>query len=136
FRENAFQLQAADLEYFLADLEEVLRGGLQEDWASRTDWKQDTEGFVLSRLVTERMKQTNYVHPGRLVALRKSLDDYLRFQRQCALWAVEVEQADYPMSSVWWRGIVWLETLLGFPIALYGLMNHLAIGLVLFLAGS
>jgi hypothetical protein len=136
FRENAFQLQSVDLEHFLADLEKVMRSGLQEDWASRQDWKQDTEGFVLSRLVTERMKQTNYVHPGRLAALRKSLDDYLRFQRQCALWALEVEQAEYPMQSVWWRTMVGLETVLGLPIALYGLLNHLAIVLVLFLAGS
>jgi hypothetical protein len=136
FRENAFQLRPADLEYFLADLEEVLRTGLQEDWASRPDWKQDVEGFVLSRLVREWVEQTNYLNPSRLVTLRKSLDDYRRLQKQWALRDLEVEQTDSRLHSGRWRIIVWLEMLLGLPIALYGLLNHWVIGLVLFLAGS
>ena len=136
FRENAFQLRPADLEYFLADLEGVLRTDLQEDWESRPDWKQDPEGFVLSRLVTEWVKQTNYLNPGRLVTLRKSLDDYRRLQKQCALRELEVEGADSVLRSGWRRTLIWFETLLGLPIALYGLLNHLVIGLVLFLAGS
>jgi len=140
FQENAFQLRPADLEYFFADLEEVMRTGLQEDWASRPDCKQDAEGFVLSRLVTEWAKQTNYLNPVRLVTLRKSLDDYRRLQRQCALRELEVEEADSRLGSGWRRTIVWFETLLGLPIALYGLLNHLVICLViclaLFLAGS
>ncbi|MGO8788250.1 MAG: hypothetical protein ACLQVL_12830 [Terriglobia bacterium] len=136
FRENAFQLRPADLEYFFADLEEVLQTGLQEDWASHSDWKQDTEGFVLSRLVTEWVKQTNYLRPGRLVTLRTSLEEYRRLQRQCALRELEVDHAGSPLHSGWRRSIVWIETLLGLPVALYGLLNHLAIGLVLFLAGS
>ena len=101
FQENAFQLRPTDLEYFLADLEEVLRTDLQEDWASRPDWKQDVEGFVLSRLVMHWVKQTNYLNPGRLVILRKSLDDYRRLQRQCALREMEVEQADSLRHSGW-----------------------------------
>jgi hypothetical protein len=136
FRENVFQFRPADLEYFLADLEEVLRTGLQEDWASRPDWKQDAEGFVLSRLVTEWVKQTNYLNPGRLVALRKSLDDYRRLQKQCALRELQVEEEASLLHSGWRRAVLWLETLLGLPIALYGLLNHLGIALVLFLAGS
>ena len=136
FRENAFQLRPADMEYFLADLEEVLRTGLQEDWASRPDWKQDTDGFVLSRLVTEWVKQTNYLNPGRLVSLRKSLDDYRRLQKQCALRELQDEEEATLLHSGWRRTVRWLETLLGLPIALYGLLNHLGIALVLFLAGS
>lgn len=34
------------------------------------------------------------------------------------------------------RAIVWLETIVGLPIALYGLLNHLVIGTLLFLSGS
>ena len=136
FQENAFQLQPADLDYFLADLEEILRTGLREDWASRPEWKQDAEGFMLSRLVTEWVNKTNYLHPGRLVTLRKSLDDYRRFQKQCALRELEVAGADSPLGSGWRRALIWVETLLGLPIALYGLLNHLLIGLVLFLTGS
>jgi hypothetical protein len=136
FRENAFQLHPEDLEYFLADLEEVLRTGLQEDWASRPDWKQDAEGFVLSRSVAEWAEQANYLHPSRLVTLRKSLDDYRRIQRLSALRQLEIETADSVVGSGWRRTIIWFETLLGLPFALYGFLNHLAIGLVLFLAGS
>ncbi|MGD0221336.1 MAG: hypothetical protein ABSF71_03295 [Terriglobia bacterium] len=136
FQDNAFQLRPADLDYFLADLEEVLRAGLQEDWASRPDWKQDTEGFVLSRLVTDWVKQTNYLNPGKLITLRNSLDDYRALQRQCALRELEMDQGDSPLRSGWRRTILWVETLLGLPIAFYGLLNHLLIGLTLFLAGS
>jgi hypothetical protein len=109
---------------------------LQEDWASRPDWKQDTEGFVLSRLVTDWVKQTNYLHPSRLVTLRKSLDDYRHLQKECALRELMVEGADSPLGSGWRRAILWFETPLGLPIALYGLLNHCVIVLVLFLAGS
>lgn len=136
FKDNAFQLRPADLDYFLADLEEVLRAGLQEDWASRPDWKQDTEGFVLSRLVTDWVKQTNYLNPEKLITLRNSLDDYRALQRQCALRELEIDQGDSPLRSGWRRTIPWVETLLGLPIAFYGLLNHLLIGLTLFLAGS
>jgi hypothetical protein len=136
FRENAFQLRPADLEYFLTDLEEVLRTGLQEDWASRPDWKQDAEGFVLSQLVAEWAEQTNYLHPARLVTLRKSLDDYRLLQRQCALRELEIAQAGSLPHSGWRRLLAWLEMVLGLPIALYGLLNHFAIVLVLFLARS
>ena len=136
FRENAFQLRPRDLKYFLIDLEEVLRAGLQEEWESRPDWKQDTEGFVLSRLVTDWVEQTNFLNPGRVVSLRQSLDDYRRLQQQCALRRLEVEGAESLPGSGWQRAIVWLETLAGLPIALYGLVNHLAIGLVLWLGGS
>ena len=135
-QENAFQLRPADLEYFLADLEEVLRAGLQEDWASRPDWKQDGEGFELSRWVTEWAKQTNCSNPGRLVALRQSLEDYRRLNKQCALRELEVEGEDSALGSGWRRALLWLETVLGLPVAIYGLLNHAVIGLVVFLLGS
>ena len=136
FQENAFQLRPPDLEFFLRDLEEVLQASLKEDWASRPDWKQDTEGFVLSRLVTDWVEQMNYINPGRLVSWRKSLDDYVRLQRRCALREMELEGVDSPLASGERRPLFWFESILGLPIALYGLLNHLAIGLVLFLAGS
>jgi len=135
FQENAFQLRPTDLEFFLSDLEEVLRTGLQEDWASRPDWKQDTEGFVLSRFTAGWVKQANYLHPSQLVSLRKTLDDYRGLQKQCALRELEVEGGDTPLGSGWRRVLLWFETLLGLPIALYGFLNHAAIVLVLFLAG-
>ena len=136
FRENAFQLRPPDLEYFLGDLEGVLRAALQEDWWSRPNWKQDAEGFGLSRLVAEWVKQANYMHPGRLVTLRESLDNYRRLQQQIALRQLEVEAAGSWLHSGLRRAMVWLETLIGLPIALFGLLNHLLIGALLLVAGS
>ena len=136
FQGNAFQLLSADVEFFLSDLEEVLRTALHEDWASRPDWKQDADGFVLSRFVAGWVKHTNYLHPSELVALRKTLDDYRGLQRQCALRELEVEGGDSPLGSGGRRVLLSIESLLGLPIALYGFLNHWAILLVLFLAGS
>jgi hypothetical protein len=68
--------------------------------------------------------------------LRKSLDDYRALQKRCALRELEVEGGDSPLGSGGWRVLLWFETILGFPIALYGLVNHCVILLVLFLAGT
>lgn len=136
FQENTFQLRPADLNYFLTDLEKILQCGLQEDWASRPEWIQGTDGFVLSRWVTDWANQTNYTKPARLVAWRQSLDDYSRLQKQCALWELEVEGGGASLRSGGQRALLWFETIVGLPIALYGLLNHLMIFLVLFLAGS
>ena len=136
FQENAFRLRPAELEYFLADLEKVLCVSLKEDWSSRPHWKQDTEGFVLSRFVADWAGQTNYLNPGRLVTLRQSLEDYRRHEQQRALRWFEVEAADSWIHSGLRRTIVWLETLVGLPVALYGLANHLVIGAGALLAGS
>lgn len=136
FQENAFQLQSADLDYFITDLEDILRTDLQEDWASRPEWKQDADGFALSGSVIAWVSQVNYANPARLVRLRKSVDDYRRLNNQCALRQLQVEGADSPLQSGWRGILVLLEMAAGFPLALYGLLNHLAIILVLVLAGS
>ncbi len=135
-RDNAFQLRPPDLDYFLADLEETLRGELQEEWNSLPDWKQDIEGFTLSRQVAEWVRQTNYLNPSPLVTLSNSLADFRSLQRKCALRQLEVEQADTTLKSGRGRALLWAETVLGLPIALFGLVNHLLIALALFLAGS
>jgi hypothetical protein len=136
FHENAFQLRAVDLEFFLSDLEVVLRSNLQDDWASRPDWKQDTEGFVLSRFTSDWIKRMNYLHPERLVGLRETLDSYRGLQKTCALRELEVGGGEHPLGTGWSRVGAWFETVVGLPVAIYGLLNHWAIALVLFLAGS
>ena len=136
FQANPFQLRPADLEYFSRDLEAVLQASLQEDWSSRPNWKQDVEGFVLSGFVVDWVKQVNYLDPGRLVALRESLDEYRHLLQQRSLRQFEIETAGAILHSGWRRTLVWLETLLGLPLALYGALNHLAIGALLFVAGA
>jgi hypothetical protein len=68
--------------------------------------------------------------------LRQSLEDYRRHEQQRALRWFEVEAADSWIHSGLRRTIVWLETLVGLPVALYGLANHLVIGAGALLAGS
>lgn len=133
-QENAFQLRPRDLGYLLGDLEEVLRSSLREEWASRPEWKQDTDGFVLSGRVVENIRQANYLNPARLVAARQSLDEYRRLERQCKLRELQMTMGDSRLESGGRRALVWFEVVLGAPIALYGLLNHLAIILVLYLA--
>ena len=136
FRDNAFRLQPEDLRFFLEDLEEVLRADLAEDWASRPDWKQDTEGFRLSRLVKSWAEQVNFLNPGSLMSLRESLDSCREMRRRSALHRLEVEQAGTWLSSGIKRVPVYVESIVGLPVALYGSLNHLAILLVLYAAGS
>lgn len=136
WRENAFRLQPQDLDRFLADLEEVLRAELEEDWASRPGWKQTADGFSLSRFVVEWAEQLNSLNPGRLVTVRESLNAWREARRRAALRQFEVELAADWLKSPLRRLGIWLETLAGFPIALYGFINHLVILLALRLAGS
>ena len=86
FRENAFRLQPEDLKLFTSDLEEILRANLEEDWASRANWKQKVEGFQLSGFVAEWAEQVNYLNPGRLVALRESLEAWRETRRRVPGW--------------------------------------------------
>jgi len=84
-------------------------------------------------LASEWMRLTNFVNPGRLIALRKSLDDYRSLQKQCALRELEVAGAESPIDSGWRQIVFWAEMLTGLPIALYGLLNHLVVIFILFL---
>jgi 1-acyl-sn-glycerol-3-phosphate acyltransferase len=135
FRGNAFRLQPEDVRLFLSDLEEALRSDLEEDWTSRPNWKQKTEGFQLSRFVTEWAEQVNYLNPGRLVAMRESLDAFREARRRWSLRQLEVEAAGAWLLSPWRRAAVWFESAAGLGLALYGLLNHLLIGLLLYGAG-
>jgi len=135
YRANAFRLHPPDLQQVLSDLEEVLRTDLEEDWASRTNWKQEVAGFQLSRFVAGWVEQLNYLNPGRLVALRESLDRWREIRRQGALRQYQVEAAGAWLNLPGRRAAVWFETLLGSPIALFGLVNHLLILLLLSWAG-
>jgi hypothetical protein len=135
WRENPFRLQADDVKWFTSDLEELLRANLEDDWASRPNWKQKAEGFRLSWFAAAWAEQANYLHPGRLVALREALEAIRESRRRGALWRAEVEAARDWLDSPMRRGLVWLESLLGLPMALYGLVSHLLALLILFWAG-
>jgi hypothetical protein len=123
-QENSFRLQPADLAGFLGDLEQALREDLQEELKSQPAGKQKLDGFKLSRFVAEWAEQMNYLHPGLLVSLRESLEAWREARRLGALHRLEVEEAAAWLNRPVGRGLVWLETVAGFPVALYGLVNH------------
>ncbi len=135
FRQNVFGLRQRDFELFLSDLEEVLREDLEGHWATQPNWKQKSEGFDLSRFAAECVHQLNFLNPGRLVALRESLEVYREARRRGSLRRFEVEAAGAWLQSPWRRTWVWVESALGLPIATYGLINHLLAWIFLFWAG-
>jgi len=138
FRENPFRLQPEDLKIFISELEEVLRVNLEEDWASRPNWKQKVEGFQLSGFVSEWAEQANTLDPARLVALRESLDAWREARRHIALWQSEVELAEASppgTGSLLRRVGVWCESAAGGILAIYGLINHLPALLILHWTG-
>ena len=133
-QQNVFRLQPSDLEGFLADLEELLRADLEEEWAARAQWKQKVKGFKLSQFITEWFEQLNSLNPGRLVALRDGLDAYRERRRCWSLRQAEVEAAGWHASRglrIWY----WFESVAGLPLAVYGLLNHLLVWMILFWAG-
>ena len=134
-RQNAFRIQPPEFTRLLSDVEGVLRADLEADWASRPNWKQTTQDFKLSRFVEDSAEQLNALHPGRLVALRESLDRYRAIERGTALRQLEVGLAgSWLKSPLRWLG-AWVESVLGFPVACYGLVNHIPIGLILLATG-
>jgi hypothetical protein len=134
-QENSFRLQPADLAEFLGDLEQALRDDFQEELRSHPARKQRLEGFELSRFVVQWAEQMNYLHPGLLVSLRESLEAWREARRLGALHRLEVEGASAWFNRPVGRGLVWLESVVGFAVASYGLINHLVAIALLYLTG-
>ncbi|MGH9452946.1 MAG: lysophospholipid acyltransferase family protein [Terriglobia bacterium] len=131
FHRNPFRLQPANLEVFMEDLQTILIEELEEEWAAKPDWKQKTEGFVLSSYITGMVKSLNEAHPGRLVGLREAMDSLAAKRRELALRDFKVETAGEWIKSPLKNLAVWVEGAAGLPVAAYGAINHLIIGAVL-----
>lgn len=134
-RQIPFGLRPESMEQFLADLAEVSRSDLEEEWALRPNWNQKIAGFKLSEFTAEWVEHVNRTDPGRLVALRVFLDRYRERRRRYSLRQLQIEMAPESLKSAWLRAGAWVETAVGFPLACYGLINHLAAGLLLFSSG-
>jgi hypothetical protein len=134
-QENSFRLQPAALAEFLGDLEQALRDELKQELSSHPSGKQKLEGFELSRFVVQWAEQMNYLHPGLLVSLRESLAAWRETCRRGALHRLEVEGAGAWLERPLGWGVVLLETVAGFALAFYGLLNHLVALVVLYWAG-
>lgn len=118
-----FRLQPEQVEQFISGLEAVMREDFAESWAHRANWKQKVEDFDLSPYLIKLTHRLNYGNPGRLAALNEALRHYQERKRRTALGVLRAETAgDWPKSG-WRRFAVWVETVAGFPIALYGILN-------------
>ena len=134
-QENSFRLQPSALAEFLTDLEQALRDDLKEEFESKEAGKQKLEGFELSSFVLQWAEQMNYLHPGLLVSLREMLAAWREACRVGALHRLETEGAGAWLGTRLGRAFILLETVLGFPLAVYGLINHLVALAVLYWTG-
>lgn len=132
---NPFRLQPTDLERFIKGLEGVMREDFEETWSRRANWKQKVEDFELSPFLVRLANQLNSGHPGRLVALNEALQAYQEAKRRAALSTFRMETGEAWFKS-WWRRLpAWVESVVGFPIACYGLLNLLIAWLLIWLLG-
>jgi hypothetical protein len=132
-RRNVFALQAADTQRFLNDLAALFRHRLEEEWSRRNVWRQDIDSFGLSGFVKDWAERSNQTEPVRVIDLCQALNDYREAERRWSLWRLQVEAAAW-LKSGWRRAWVAAESLVGLPVALWGLVNHLFAAVVLKLA--
>jgi len=134
-QENVFALGPVEVERFQSDLENLAHEELEEEWSELSNWKQQAGDFRLSGLVKQWIDEQNQTNPGRLVALRRLVEDYREARRRCSLGRLRVGTSSLWQKSGLRVASTWVESLLGLPIALYGFINHVAAGAILFLAG-
>jgi 1-acyl-sn-glycerol-3-phosphate acyltransferase len=134
-RQNPFRLQPEALEHFLAGIEGIVREDFEENWERRPNSKQKVEDFELSPFLVKLVNQLNYAHPGRLVGLGEAVQSYRETRRRSALTSLRAELAGQWLGSSWRKAAAWIETVAGFPLACYGLLNLLIAWLLLRLLG-
>ena len=132
---NIFGLAEVDLEHFNRELEDLSREYLRQQWSRRPGWKQRPEDLEFSSYARKWIAERNRTDPALLVELRESLDSYREAHRQCSLGELIVETSGPWQASPPRVGAAWVETVLGFPIALYGLLNHLLALMILSVSG-
>ena len=132
--QNAFRLQPESVDQLLSQLEQMLRRDLEEDWKKRPNWKQQVDGFQLSRFLTSAAVRMNTLHPGGLIALWELLDEYREAQRLSALRQLETGSSDW-LKSAPLRAVTWLEVFVGAPVAAFGLVNHAFVLLFMAISG-
>jgi len=134
-QKNVFALEPAEIERFHHDLEDIAHEDMREEWAKFPDWKQQAEELQLSGFVKRWIHEQNQVNPGRLVALRKLLEDYREARRRCSLGSLRVETSSLWQKSGLQVAGAWVESVMGLPVAVYSFVNHIAAAAILYLAG-
>jgi hypothetical protein len=124
-RRNPFRLPPAELAHVLKDVEEILRRDLEDDWARRPDWRQEAQELQISQFVAGWAERSNLLDPARVVALRERIDAARKSRQRWASLQFSAGTAGPWIGSPFRRALIWIESILGFPVALYGLLNHL-----------
>jgi hypothetical protein len=132
--ENVFALDQDAFEQLLKDVEEALLDRLEKEWHAREGWKQKTEDFRLSALAAEQLRRLNQTRPEDLVALKAQFDTCRELRRRWSLTSMRADIGRRQFSSGQ-RLAVSIETVAGLPFALWGIVNHAAIALLLYLLG-
>ena len=134
FTESPLALDPDTFEELLKDVEAALLDRLEREWAARPAWKQEVEGFRLSAIAAEQLQQLNQTRPEDLAALKHQFDACRELRRQWSLTRLRAEQGRKQFSTAQWL-LIWVESVLGLPVAVWGVLNHAAIGLLLYLLG-
>ena len=131
---NVFALQPAILERLAGNVEQALRDRLEAEWAARPGRRQKVDGFRLSPLTASTFDRINRTEPEVLVALQQLSDANLEARRQWSLARLRAEQGKKQLSPLQ-RLAGWTESILGLPISVYGLLNHLIVAPLLLALG-
>ncbi|MCL5670214.1 MAG: hypothetical protein M1423_02795 [Acidobacteria bacterium] len=123
-RTNVFGLADQIMEHFSSELENLSREHLRQQWSQRPNWKQRPEELELSSFVRRWLAEQNRTDPALLVELRNLLESHREARRQCSMAQLIVEASGPWAASSQRVATAWIEMVLGFPVALYGLINH------------
>lgn len=121
---NIFGLPEVELGRFHQEIESLSREHLRELWSDRPNWKQRPEDLDLSTFARKWIADQNRKDPARLVGLRESVMAYRGTRRRFSMGKLIVETSGAWQASRPWVAAAWVETVVGFPIAVYGLINH------------
>lgn len=128
--QNAFALDAPICNRLLRDFERALREQLQEEWAAKPGRKQAVDGFRLSPGAAARLHDVNCAESESLLELGQLLRAEREARRQCSLAQLRAQQGRKELSPLW-RALTSIETVVGFPLALYAAVNHAIAGLLI-----
>ena len=129
-----FALADGTFAELLSDLEYALKERLQAEWQGQPAWNQKVDAFRLSSCAAESLRKLNRDDPGSLVALRQLSEAQRETRRQRFLADLHAELGRKRLSLSR-RFLRWAETIIGLPLAGYGLLNHLMAALFLYVTG-
>ncbi|MEJ2008627.1 MAG: hypothetical protein P8Z30_10815 [Acidobacteriota bacterium] len=132
---NVFALAQTEAERFTREVEGLSREHLEEQWAEQPEWKQQVEDLELSSFVRTWIDGQNRADPARLVELREAMDRYREARRRYSMGELVIATSGAWHTSNLRTVEAWVESVLGFPVAIYGLVNHLPAGIVLAVSG-